>query len=64
MKWRQINSVCLQSEDGKWLIAKYKVRGEWVYQLTCVGSPSQSVHIGSTAQECKEKVDELLRIAA
>ena len=57
MKWRQINSVCLQSEDGKWLIAKYKVRGDWIYQLTRAGSPPQSVHIGSSAQECKEKAD-------
>lgn len=57
MKWRKVSDTCLESENKQWLIAKYKVRGDWVYQLTRVGSPPQSVHIGSTAQECKERVD-------
>jgi hypothetical protein len=58
VNWRKINSNCLESDDKKWLIAKYKVRGAWVYQLTRVGSPSESVLIAETAQECKERADE------
>lgn len=57
MLWRQINPKCLESEDKRWAIAKYKVRGEWLYQLTRLGKPSKSVWIGKSADECKEKVE-------
>lgn len=62
MKWIKTSEVCLESEDGKMVIAKFMVRGEWKYQLTRLGRKSgrtyegsESLHIGATAQECKER---------
>lgn len=54
MRWIKTSAVCLQSEDGQWVIAKFMVRGAWVYQLCRLGKPSESVLIAATADECKE----------
>jgi hypothetical protein len=64
VKWCQINPKCLESEDGRWTILKFKRGEEMRYALIRLGKPSRWEFEGATAQECKEKVNEFLRIAA
>lgn len=49
MKWTPVTKYCIQSECRRYLIAKYRIRDEWLYQLSRGG---ESLHIGSLA-ECK-----------
>lgn len=64
MRWEKINPKCLESEDKRWTILKFKRGEEMRYALIRLGNPSQWEFEGATAQECKERADELLRIAA
>ena len=56
MNWKQINTNCLESEDKRWTIVKFK-RGELtLYWLVRLGKPSEIVLEADSARECKEKV--------
>ena len=61
MQWRQINTNCLESEDRRWTILKFKRGEEMRYALIRLGKPSggtyegsEWVHEGASAQECKD----------
>ena len=51
MKWTKANDYQLKSDDGRFVVTRYRVNGEFVYQA--IRLPATSLLVAKTADECK-----------
>jgi hypothetical protein len=55
LKWVKHSAWCLKSEDGRFMVSKYKTAEGWVYQA--IRLPDTSLLVANTADECKAKCE-------